>query len=414
MDLGTIAFLIAPLVLGGYLLWAYPRYRRVRVRSLLLYVVVMGGLIWGALRFVAYVADMRVIPGEVVVILWFTIAWRLVWTIWTQTVGRWGQRWVRWARLQRRRGAHPPAVIRFIPWGRAMLTGVIFFPVFLSMVATHRCKLADGHDPSVYGRAFDAVRIPTADGLTLDGWFIPAAGAERTILVCHGAGANKGNFLFFLDGLPGQGYNVAFFDFRAHGASDGRTATYGIRERADVRAAVDWLKRERPEQSRVIVGLGSSQGSMALALAAAEDPRIDAVILDSPFVSPRELLQEQARRVPVVGPVAADWLLALASLQTWTNFFDASAERAVGALGNRPVLIIHGDGDFVMPRSHAQRLYDAARGPRELWFGPGAHSNIVTADPQEYRRRVTEFLDKSLGPAKGWGILPTTSPAEAG
>lgn len=396
-----LLFLLAPLLLAGFLLWRWLARRRIRLGSLLLYVVVMSGLIWGALRILAEIAGARVMLREVLVVLWFAIAWRLAWSIWSRTVGRWGQRWVRWARLQRRRGAHPPGVIRLIPWGRAALTAVILFPVFLSMVGAHRCKLRDGHDPSVYQLQFEAVRIPMADGLTLDGWFIPEENAERTILVCHGAGANKGNFVWFLSALAHEGYNVAFFDFRAHGASDGRTTTYGIRERLDVRAAVDWLKRERPGQSRVVVGLGSSQGAMALALATAEDPRIEAVVLDSPFVSPRELVRGHAARLPVIGPLAADWLLALASLQTGTNFFAASAEKAVATMGDRPVLVIHGDGDILMPATHSQRLYDAAKGPQEIWFGPGTHSNIVTADPTGYRERVFGFLEKHLGPIPG-------------
>lgn len=333
---------------------------------------------------------------EVVVVLWFTIAWRLAWVIWRQTVGRWGQRWVRWGRLRRRRGGRVPVRVRLIPWGRAGLTAAIFFPVFLTMVVTHRFKLGDGRDPTAHGLAFESIRIPTADGLVLDGWFIPQGTMHQTILVCHGAGANKGNFLWFLEALQHQGYNIMFFDFRAHGGSGGRTTTYGIREQADVRAAVDWLKRERPERARVIVGLGSSQGAMALALAAAEDSRIDAVILDSPFVSPYELLHDHARRIPLVGPAAADWLLALASVQTGTNFFTVSAEEAVAKIGHRPVMVIHGDQDFMMPLEHSQRLYNAAKGPRAIWAGPGMHSNIVTEDPAGYRERVFGFLGSSM------------------
>lgn len=398
MDLGTLVFLLAPPALTGVLLWRYPVYRRFRPKSLLAYVIIMSLLIWGALQVVAHIGQMKVQPREILVILWFTIAWRLAWTLWSHTVGHWGQSLIRWARLQRRRGASPPGIIRLIPLGRVALTVTLFFPLFLTMVLTHRCKLRDGQDPALFGKSFDSIRIPTPDGLTLDGWFIPEEGSRRTILICHGAGANKGNFVYFLSPFVGQGYNVAFFDFRAHGASDGRVTTYGIREEQDVRAAVDWLKRNRPEQSQTIVGLGSSQGAMALALAAARDPRIDAVVLDSPFVSPRELLRDHAKAVPVLGPLAADWMLALASLQTGTNFFAPSAERAVMALGNRPVLIIHGDEDILMPASHSQRLYNAAKGPREIWFGPGSHSNIITADSLAYRERVIGFLERTLGP----------------
>ena len=398
---GQWLFILAPVILGAVLLWRFPSSRRVRLHSLIIYVVVMSAIIFGALRFVAYIAAGRVIPSEIAIILWFTIAWRLAWTLWTKTVGRWGERWVRWTRMSRRRGLHPPRMIRLIPLGRALCTAVVFFSVFLSVVVTHRFKIADGQDPqSIFSIPFESIRIPTPDGLQLDGWFIPQDGADRTIVICHGAGANKGNFVWFLGPLADHGYNVVFFDFRAHGGSTGRQTTYGLREQTDVKAVVDWLKRERPARSRKIVGLGSSQGAMALALAAAEEPRIDAVILDSPFVSPSELALERARKVPVVGPAMIRLILGEMSLWTGTNFLDASAERAVASLGPRPVLVIHGSEDVMMPSSHSQRLYDAARGPRDLWFGPGPHSNIITEAPSDYARRVFDFLDRYLGPVE--------------
>jgi uncharacterized protein len=398
---GYILFAVAPLILGGILLWRYPKCRRIRPRAVVLYLVTMSLLIFGALRFVGYVASATVSPIEVVLVLWFAIAWRMAWELWARTVGRAGQRWVRWARLRRRSGLPAPFFIRLIPLGRATLTALIFVPAFLTCVLTHRTKLADDQNPlTVYGTPFEKMRIPTADGIILDAWFIPESGADRTIIVCHGAGANKGNFIWFLGPLAHHGYNVAFFDFRAHGASTGRTTTYGIRERRDVLAVVDWLKRERPQQSKIIVGLGSSQGAMALALAAGEDRRIDAVILDSPFTSPYELAHHHARRVPVLGPAFVDIIMAGMSAQTGTNFFTASAVKAVAAMGNRPVMVIHGDQDIGMPSLHSQKIYDAAPGPREIWFGPGPHSNIVTTDQREYEQRVFAFLDAHLGQAK--------------
>lgn len=229
----------------------------------------------------------------------------------------------------------------------------------------------------------------------------PIAVPIEQYIICHGAGVNKGNFVWFLGPLSHSGYNIVFFDFRAHGASDGRTTTYGLRERRDVVAVVDWLKREQPEASRKIVGLGSSQGAMALALATAEYDRIDAVILDSPFTSPYDLAQHHARWVPVLGPLMVDLILAGMSAQTGADFFSTSAVPAVAAMGSRPVMVIHGDGDFAMPASHAQRLYDAATGPRQIWFGPGPHSNIITTVPDEYAERVFAFLeDTGIGGAE--------------
>ncbi len=396
-QVGLVLFLLAPPVLAGLLFRLDPRTRRVRPRSLLLYVLVMGAMIYGALRLVAFVAMARVPLGEVAVVLWFMIAWRLAWALWTRTVARWGQHWVRWGRMRRRQGGSVPIRVRLIVPGRVALTALVFFSVFLSTVLVHRPKLLDGHDPqSLFNMPFEHCRIDTADGLTLDGWFIPQPHAADTILICHGAGANKGNFIWFVEPLSGHGFNLMLFDFRAHGASDGRTITYGLHERRDVIAAVDWLKRHKPEQARRIIGLGSSQGAMALALAAAEEPRIDAVILDSPFTSPRELAMRLGDRLPLIGPVLIDLLLLEMSAQTGADFRHASAVEAVGRLGDRPLLVIHGDDDFLMPREHSQRLHDAASGPAEIWFGPGPHSNIATTAPRPYADHVFGFLERYL------------------
>jgi len=261
---GTWLFGMSPFVLAGFLLWRFPRSRQFRPGPLVTYVVVMSLLIWGALAVVASIASARVVVRQVLLILWFTISCRLAWEIWSQYVNRLGRGWCRWARFRRQTGRPVPCLVRLIPAGRAGLTALVFLPVFVGVVATHRCKLADRQDPmSVFNLPYEHLRIPTRDGLMLDGWFIPEnKPSDRTIVICHGAGANKGNFVWFLRPLAHSGYNVLFFDFRAHGSSDGRTTTYGIRERADVIAAVDWLKANRPHESRVVVGLGSSRGSM--------------------------------------------------------------------------------------------------------------------------------------------------------
>jgi fermentation-respiration switch protein FrsA (DUF1100 family) len=136
---------------------------------------------------------------------------------------------------------------------------------------------------------------------------------------------------------------------------------------------------------------------MALALAAAEDARIDAIVLDSPFTSPSSLVRERAAFLPVLGPAVANYLLALVSLQTGSNFFHASALDAVRRMGNRPVMVIHGSDDIMMPASHSQALCDAAGGPKEIWFGPGPHSNIITTEPSQYAERLFGFLSRNLG-----------------
>ena len=392
--MGWVAFWAAPLVLVALLQRVRSCHHRVRIRSIVVYLVVMSVILGATLHVVAWIAGAVVPPTEVLIVLWFAVLCRLTWTLWRDTVGRWGERYVRLARYRRTTGAAAPLPVRWIPVARFLLTALVFVPMLLAFIATHRCKLRDGMTPgSLLSLKYEHIRIPSTDDLLLDGWFIPDGKSERTIVICHGAGANKGNFAWFLPPLSRRGYNILMFDFRAHGSSDGRVTTWGIREAEDVIAAVAWLKANRPAAAGTIIGLGSSQGAMALALAAERDDRIGAMILDSPFVSHRELVRDKAGYVPIVGPLMADYLLMLMSWLGDADFLNVSAERAIAGMTRRPTMIIHGDEDIAMPREHSQRLYDAAGGPKAIWFGPGMHSNIVTTAPQAYAKRVLRFIE---------------------
>jgi len=446
--IGWLIFLAAPLAMGAALRAMTPPARRPSLEALGLYAALVTAIVAGALAFVAGVAGASVPPLEVAIAAWFTFTLRLAFELW--------RRLLQWVAPTKRVAptsppvssspgmapasppvssslsgvapasppvssegvapapppvssspgvapASPPVSPRplaalFIrrvapPLLRTALTLLIFIPAALSFVLTHRFKLHDGTDPrTLLAAEFEQVRIPTADGIELDAWFVPQTGADRTIVICHGAGANKGNFIWYLPPLLGRGWNLVLFDLRAHGESGGRIGTYGLHERRDVRAVVDWLERERPEAARRIVGIGSSQGAMALALAAADDPRIEALVLDSPYTSPRALAHHHLGRLGAPGRLFADLVLWKMSLWTGADFLHASALDAVRRRGRRPLLVIYGEDDVIMPRSHAQALFDAATGPKALWIGPGPHSNIVTTVPEEYAERVFRLL----------------------
>ena len=63
---------------------------------------------------------------------------------------------------------------------------------------------------------------------------------------------------------------------------------------------------------------------------------------------------------------------------------------------DRPMLFIHGDADDFVPFSHLQLNYDAkTSGYKEMWVAPGAvHANSYASYPEEYTRRVRDFLAK--------------------
>jgi hypothetical protein len=58
---------------------------------------------------------------------------------------------------------------------------------------------------------------------------------------------------------------------------------------------------------------------------------------------------------------------------------------------------MQGGEDVVISKESGQRLYDAAREPKELWSEPHVgHAKFDTALPEEYERRVVGLFDKYL------------------
>lgn len=239
------------------------------------------------------------------------------------------------------------------------------------------------------------VFFKTADGLTLHGWFVPAAGADPTscptILHCHG---NAGNLLGHADYsmfLAAEGFNVFLFDYRGYGASGAPT---GSLTRADLmidtRAALDAVA-SRPDVNPARIGvLGVSIGNAFSTELAASDPRIRACVAAAPFASWQSIAHTHA---PVLGP-----LLVKSGLDP---------ERNVQRMRGMPLLVIHGDADEIIPVSHGKRVAKAAGDACEATVGeggaaatmvvlPGVGHNEILIDDRAAQQRVAEFFRAAL------------------
>lgn len=184
------------------------------------------------------------------------------------------------------------------------------------------------------------------------------------------------------------------FDFRGHGESDGHTVSLGYHEKQDVLAAVTYLRRERPEQSRELIGLGISMGSAALVRAAAEvEPPLDAVILDSAFTSALELTSSVLAVFPSsIQPLLTAPGIPLASLHAGCPLQEIRPVDQVAHL-RAPVLFIHSRDDILIPATHAVQLHANALEPKMLWISPTqGHASSLSESEAEYLGQVVRFL----------------------
>ncbi len=253
--------------------------------------------------------------------------------------------------------------------------------------------------PDRFGASYEKISFPTPDGLTLSGWFIPSAdGGDRTVLVCHGWGDNKGLMLEQTLFLRREGCNLFYFDFRGHGESGGNRVTLGKEELLDFSAAVDCLRRTRPKCAANLAVLGQSMGAAVAAMGLAAHPEIKAAVLESPFADFHQVGRRwgwSRLRVPYFPVIMT--VMYMARLRTGHADIDSYSPESFLPAARTPVLMIAGEKDMLMPPADVLRLFGAAHEPKEYWQVPGAaHAKCHEAAPAAYEARVGAFLRAHL------------------
>jgi fermentation-respiration switch protein FrsA (DUF1100 family) len=247
---------------------------------------------------------------------------------------------------------------------------------------------------------FEDVVITTADRVCLRGWFVSVPQAKGTILYCPGRGEGLNAFDFrYLHMFTHAGYDVLACDFRGLGASGGM-ASLGLCEGRDVQAMVGWL-RER-QAPRPWGAYGTSQGAAVLFLVGGELPDLQAIGGECAFAWQHEIFAQFLRQVySVPGGLAHGLALMVAKALRWRVGCTQEADpvRTIGRIAPRPVFIIHGARDVLVPVDHARALYEAAGEPKELWIiDEAGHTEGLTLLGEAFARRVVDFFERSLHP----------------
>ena len=299
---------------------------------------------------------------------------------------------------------------------RATLLVGVGLPYVMAAVMTYRPKIVPRDDPmSMLGYPYQPVTFESTDGVQLSGWWIPALETRRnrraraarprdfgakTVILCHGLAANKANQLVMARQLVPAGYNVLAFDFRAHGESGGQLTSFGDLERRDVLGAVRWLRDAKPRQSRHIYGVGASMGAAALVAAAADERdgggAIEAIAVygtfDDLYLLARDIGRD--RFLPPFNSFIPAMALPIASAQAGANLAEFKPIDDVAKLWPRPILVIHGMRDRIIPFDRGERLFRQASPPKEsLWVPDADHNQIINDD--NTARTVLEFFDEA-------------------
>ncbi len=257
--------------------------------------------------------------------------------------------------------------------------------------------------PADLGLPFEPVDVHSGD-LTLPGWFMPARdGAPGPgVAIVHGWESARDRLLPMAVFLHAAGFHCLAIDVRGHGANLAETLPVTAGEFGSDALAAFRALDARPE---VTVGgiLGHSMGAIGAILATAEEPRVAAVVATSAPADPWRLTRQTFRLARLPLPAAIAWPLAWLTTRVYVRprghaVARISASAALRTI-DRPVLLVHGTEDPVVPVAHFDRLVavarQAGRHVETLRIEGGQHSWLY--EFPAYRRAVAAFFSRSLG-----------------
>lgn len=236
--------------------------------------------------------------------------------------------------------------------------------------------------------------IVESAGIKLSAWFIesPAnqSDKKRALIILHGYPAEKSDMLSIAASLY-PNFTLLLLDLRYFGESEGAYTTFGIKERDDIKRAVDFLVDRGYQEIGVF---GFSLGGAVGILSASVDNRIGAVASYASFSDIKTLGEDVYFRLWILKKPMVKLMLAWSRIFFKESLFEISPGRAAEDL-RIPVFIAHTIGDEVIPFHHGERLKEAlaANSQAEFYFLEGRlHGEL----PPEFYTKLNSFFMRSL------------------
>jgi len=242
------------------------------------------------------------------------------------------------------------------------------------------------------------VQITSDDGLKLSGVWVPAENPKGTILLAHGYRSSKiVDFSLAFGMYHGLGLNILIPDQRAHGKSEGKFITFGVKESRDMQLWVAYHNKTFGELPLILSGLSMGASTM-LYLADADLPdNVKCMIADCGFTSPKEIIKSVFQRI--IHLPAAPTLWAADLFARLFAGFSLGEKDSRQTLKNSklPVLLVHGVDDGFVPCEMTRQGYAACTGSKELLLVEGAdHGVSFLVEREKYVETVLSFLKKNV------------------
>jgi dienelactone hydrolase len=221
------------------------------------------------------------------------------------------------------------------------------------------------------------------------------------VILMHGLGGNKETMTPFAQFLTKQGYACIAIDAKYHGERPKGPAAFALLKLpydgrdalaqtvVDLRRTIDYLASRGDIDMTRIGYIGYSMGALLGAIVSGVDARVACPVLIVGGGNWDALVSKS------ILPLAGDRDVKNADVRKGITDALAPLDPAlwVGLISPRPVLMINGETDNIVPSASSKALHAAARQPKKIVWYPGGHM----APPDLLAKEIPAWFAEHLG-----------------
>ena len=240
------------------------------------------------------------------------------------------------------------------------------------------------------------VSIKSYDGLTLVADYYKNGHSKKTIILFHGYRSSaKRDFSCAVEMYYKMGLNVLLVDQRAHGRSNGKLITFGVKERYDVKSWIKYVEDTFGQDTSIILD-GLSMGATTVLLSAQLNlsKNVKCIIADCGFSSPAAIIKRVSQKVyHVNSELILKILDVFCRIIGGFSIYGVSTKQAMEN-NNIPIFICHGKADDFVPCEMSEEAFDAAVCEKQIHLCENAgHGMSFLYETEVISNKLKSFIE---------------------
>lgn len=245
----------------------------------------------------------------------------------------------------------------------------------------------------------EKVTITSKDGLKLSGLFYETENARGTVIFMHGYHGNPTHdFGPVLPHFKAEGYSLLLPDQRAHGESEGKYLTFGVKESEDCLLWAKYVAKRFPKRSISLHGISMGGATVAMASCLEDLPEeVKLIANDCGFTSPDEIISSVRKSMKLPKFPFQYFVRFLAKTLAKFSLKEKNSSDCY-AKSKLPALFIHGEEDNFVPYYMGKENYQKSSATDKILIsvkGAG-HGLAYITEPERVRSELTEFYNKHM------------------